>query len=72
MKVVFVIDRSQDWQSALAGSRVACDRWYLIEVNDNPNIDAGNEDQVLGGALYRKIMGVYARRIGERRRVARR
>jgi glutathione synthase/RimK-type ligase-like ATP-grasp enzyme len=43
------------------------DRCYLIEVNDNPNIDAGNEDQVLGGALYREVMGVYARRIGERR-----
>jgi glutathione synthase/RimK-type ligase-like ATP-grasp enzyme len=47
------------------------DRCYLIEVNDNPNIDAGNEDQVLGGALYREIMGVYARRIAERRRVER-
>jgi len=45
------------------------DRCYLIEVNDNPNIDAGNEDQVLGAALYREIMGVYARRIGERRRI---
>jgi glutathione synthase/RimK-type ligase-like ATP-grasp enzyme len=45
------------------------DRCYLIEVNDNPNIDAGNEDQVLGGALYREVMGVYARRIGERRGV---
>ena len=43
------------------------DRCYLIEVNDNPNIDAGNEDQVLGSALYREVMGVYARRIGERR-----
>ena len=45
------------------------DRCYLIEVNDNPNVDAGNEDQVLGGALYREVMGVYARRIGERRGV---
>jgi len=43
---------------------------YLIEVNDNPNIDAGNEDQVLGDALYREVMGVFARRIAERRRVA--
>ena len=42
---------------------------YLIEVNDNPNIDAGNEDQVLGDALYREVMGVFARRIAERRRV---
>jgi glutathione synthase/RimK-type ligase-like ATP-grasp enzyme len=42
-------------------------RCYLIEVNCNPNIDAGNEDQVLGEALYREILGVFARRIGERR-----
>jgi len=42
---------------------------YLIEVNDNPNVDAGNEDQVLGAALYREIMGVFARRIALRRRV---
>lgn len=41
------------------------DRVYLIEVNINPNIDAGNEDQVLGEALYREIMGVFARRIAE-------
>jgi glutathione synthase/RimK-type ligase-like ATP-grasp enzyme len=40
-------------------------RVYLIEVNINPNIDAGNEDQVLGPALYREILGVFARRIAE-------
>jgi glutathione synthase/RimK-type ligase-like ATP-grasp enzyme len=45
------------------------ERCYLIEVNDNPNIDAGNEDQVLGDALYREIMGVFARRIAARRKV---
>jgi glutathione synthase/RimK-type ligase-like ATP-grasp enzyme len=42
------------------------DRCYLIEVNCNPNLDAGNEDQVLGEALYREILGVFARRIAER------
>jgi glutathione synthase/RimK-type ligase-like ATP-grasp enzyme len=42
-------------------------RVYLIEVNCNPNIDAGNEDQVLGDALYREILGVFARRIAEAR-----
>ena len=42
------------------------DRVYLIEVNCNPNIDAGNEDQVLGDALYREVVGVFARRIAER------
>jgi glutathione synthase/RimK-type ligase-like ATP-grasp enzyme len=41
------------------------DRVYLIEVNINPNIDAGNEDQVLGEALYREVLGVFARRIAE-------
>ena len=46
------------------------DRCVLIEINDNPNVDAGNEDQVLGGALYREILGVYARRIAERRGAA--
>ena len=42
---------------------------HLIEVNDNPNIDHGNEDQVLGNALYREVMGVFARRVREKRRV---
>ena len=42
---------------------------YLIEVNDNPNVDVGNEDQILGDALYREVMGVFARRVGVRRRV---
>lgn len=42
---------------------------YLFEVNDNPNIDAGNEDRVLNRALYRELMGVFARRIGEKRRM---
>jgi glutathione synthase/RimK-type ligase-like ATP-grasp enzyme len=43
------------------------DRVYLIEVNCNPNLDAGNEDQVLGEALYREVLGVFARRIAETR-----
>jgi glutathione synthase/RimK-type ligase-like ATP-grasp enzyme len=46
------------------------DRIYLIEVNINPNIDAGNEDQVLGEALYREVLGVFARRIAETARGA--
>ena len=41
------------------------DRIYVIEVNVNPNIDADNEDQVLGEALYREVLGVFARRIAE-------
>ena len=42
------------------------DRCYVIEVNDNPNVDAGNEDGVLKDALYREILGVFLRRIRER------
>jgi glutathione synthase/RimK-type ligase-like ATP-grasp enzyme len=44
------------------------ERVVLIEVNCNPNLDAGNEDQVLGEALYREVVGVFARRIAERRK----
>ena len=43
------------------------DRCYLIEVNCNPNIDAGIEDEAMGDALYREVLGVFARRIAERR-----
>lgn len=35
----------------------------VIEVNDNPNIDAGNEDGVLGDGLYRMVLQDLARRI---------
>lgn len=35
----------------------------VIEVNDNPNIDAGNEDSVLGDALYRAVLLELARRL---------
>jgi glutathione synthase/RimK-type ligase-like ATP-grasp enzyme len=42
------------------------DQCYLIEVNDNPNIDAGNEDGVLKDALYRELAGYFRRRIEER------
>jgi glutathione synthase/RimK-type ligase-like ATP-grasp enzyme len=46
------------------------ERCYVMEINDNPNIDAGNEDQVLKDALYREVMGVFLRRIRERSHVA--
>lgn len=29
---------------------------YVMEVNDNPNIDVGVEDMVLGDALYKKVL----------------
>lgn len=36
---------------------------YVIEVNDNPNIDFGVEDQILGEKLYQQIMQVFLQRI---------
>lgn len=36
---------------------------YVIEVNDNPNIDFGIEDKILGEALYEQIMNVFLQRI---------
>jgi len=41
---------------------------YLIEVNDNPSIDGGYEDAVLGKALYARIMGWFLERLEERAR----
>jgi len=38
-------------------------RCYVIEVNDNPNLDAGFEDQVLKGELYERIMTSFVERI---------
>ncbi len=46
-------------------------RCYVIEINDNPNVDAGNEDGVLKDAIYREIMGSFLRRIEERKRGSR-
>ncbi len=45
-------------------------RFYVMEINDNPNIDAGCEDAVLKGALYRELMGVFMKRIDQRKRGA--
>lgn len=39
------------------------DDFRIIEVNDNPNVDAGNEDGVLDGGLYREVMAVFAQRM---------
>ena len=36
---------------------------YVIEVNDNPNIDAGTEDRLMRGRLYARIMDSFANRI---------
>jgi glutathione synthase/RimK-type ligase-like ATP-grasp enzyme len=36
---------------------------YVIEINDNPNIDAGVEDGVIKNSLYSRIMQVYLDRM---------
>jgi glutathione synthase/RimK-type ligase-like ATP-grasp enzyme len=38
---------------------------YVIEVNDNPNIDYGIEDQCLGNELYRIILSTFQKRLDE-------
>lgn len=40
---------------------------YVIEVNDNPNIDSGIEDRCLGMELYRILMSDLLRRMDMRR-----
>jgi glutathione synthase/RimK-type ligase-like ATP-grasp enzyme len=45
-------------------------RIYVIEINDNPSIDAGYEDAVRKGALYRDIMSVILARIEAAKRQA--
>lgn len=44
------------------------DDFYVIEVNDNPNIDSGVEDDVLGDALYLMILHEFVRRLDLRGR----
>ena len=39
---------------------------YVIEVNDNPNIDSGIEDKYLGDELYRLVMAEFLRRMENR------
>lgn len=43
------------------------DRVVVIEVNDNPSIDAGVEDAYLGEDLYRRIMEEFLRRLERKR-----
>lgn len=42
-------------------------RFFVIEVNDNPNIDVGAEDAIAGEDLYRRVMEVFLRRIERRK-----
>lgn len=38
-------------------------KFYVIEINDNPNIDAGIEDKILKDKLYSTIMEVFLNKI---------
>jgi glutathione synthase/RimK-type ligase-like ATP-grasp enzyme len=38
-------------------------QFYVIEINDNPNIDAGGEDKILKDGLYERIMGYFLTRM---------
>lgn len=40
---------------------------YVIEVNDNPDIHTGDEDAVAKDDLYEQIIGVFLRRVEERK-----
>ena len=42
-------------------------KFYVIEVNDNPNLEAGIEDQVLKDELYHRIMSVFLRRLEQKK-----
>jgi glutathione synthase/RimK-type ligase-like ATP-grasp enzyme len=66
-------------QTALDATRLIGDGFYgvdlkqvngracVIEINDNPNVDAGNEDQLLKAELYRRIMDIFVTRIERRK-----
>ena len=43
-------------------------RHLIIEINDNPSIDAGNEDALLKDELYLRIMRCFHDRLERRRR----
>lgn len=38
-------------------------KFYIIEINDNPSIDAGCEDELLGEHLYEEIISLIRRRV---------
>lgn len=51
--------------------KILGDKVYVIEVNDNPNIDAGIEDKILGKELYKKIISSFITRIEMSRNIER-
>lgn len=51
--------------------KILDDKVYVIEVNDNPNIDAGIEDKILGKELYKKVISSFITRIEMSRNIER-
>lgn len=47
------------------------DKVYVIEVNDNPNIDSGIEDHLMGKELYKKVIQSLVTRIEMSRNIER-
>ncbi|MEX0866587.1 MAG: hypothetical protein WD030_04460 [Pirellulales bacterium] len=43
------------------------DKFYVIEVNDNPTIEANVEDRILRDELYRRVMQTFLTRIEQRK-----
>ncbi|MBS2211835.1 GNAT family N-acetyltransferase [Carboxylicivirga mesophila] len=43
---------------------------YVVEVNDNPNIDAGIEDSLLEGRLYEQLVDAFINRIEQAKNVS--
>ncbi|MEQ8789182.1 MAG: RimK family protein [Pirellulaceae bacterium] len=43
------------------------DRFCIVEVNDNPTIEASVEDKILRSELYRRVMAVFLSRIEQRK-----
>ncbi|MCA9396987.1 MAG: RimK family alpha-L-glutamate ligase, partial [Candidatus Omnitrophica bacterium] len=39
------------------------DKFYVIEINDNPNLDAGFEDKIIKDELYLTVMRTFLERI---------
>jgi glutathione synthase/RimK-type ligase-like ATP-grasp enzyme len=45
-------------------------KFFVIEINDNPNIDTGVEDAVLKDKLYSKMMDVFLNRIQKSKQIS--
>jgi len=43
-------------------------RVLIMEINDNPNLDAGLEDSILGNELYDRIINVFVTRLERRKK----